>query len=156
MAVELIGDGTPKAKEPAPGRGWANFGDVTVEMRRKLGQTNVVHAMKFVRKDVLVFSAVEKTNRGFEWHVSVSLASPVIGGSARRAPRSVVRKVRRDFGLEQAEEDNHVPHGFVRNLWLTCDPDHRGECECVDEGPPIVEPFGEPGGDEGDDYEWRP
>lgn len=74
-----------------------------------------------------------------EWHVSVSMmpvsrllldSKPVI------ADNLVMAMVRRDFGMEDAFEDNHQP-GAVRNLWLCVDPnERRPQCECVDKEQP--------------------
>lgn len=65
-----------------------------------------------------------------EWHVSVSM----LNGSV--ADNLVMAMVRRDFGMEDAFEDNHQP-GVVRNLWLCVDPsDRRPQCECVDKERP--------------------
>jgi hypothetical protein len=78
-----------------------------------------------------------------QWHVSYSF-----GG--RRASAWVDRKVRTDFEMGEAEEDNHVLGGVVRNLWLAIPPEARAPCECKDE-PETREAFG---GDaeEGDEY----
>jgi hypothetical protein len=46
-----------------------------------------------------------------------------------RATDVDLQRVKRDFGIVGAEEDNHEP-GAVRSLWLPCDPKHRVDCEC--------------------------
>lgn len=59
-----------------------------------------------------------------EWHVSVSFN----GGIADNLMMSMVR---RDFGMEEAFEDNHQ-RGIVRNLWLAINPrDRKPQCSCV-------------------------
>jgi hypothetical protein len=57
------------------------------------------------------------------WLVSVSRR-----GSSMPADRDLER-VRRDFGMTQAEEDNHES-GNARKLFLVVDPARRVDCEC--------------------------
>jgi hypothetical protein len=86
------------------------------------------------RTGVGVLSALEKTDTGdLEWHVSVSYRGKVATGEQ-------VRFALAAFDMISAEEDNHVPHGYVRNFWLPVNPERRGApCKCKDESPLFVE-----------------
>ena len=54
-----------------------------------------------------------------------------------------------EFGLDGAEEDNHVPHGIVRNFWRPVASGLVGkECRCKAEEVVIRENKG--------DFVWRP
>ena len=66
-------------------------------------------------------SPVDKTATP-TWHVSVS----AVGGVVNDGELEVVRRA---FGMEAAEEDNHEP-GRARHLFLPIDPAHRADCEC--------------------------
>ncbi len=78
---------------------------------------------------------------GWTWHVSVS-------EDGRRAGRQAIRAVRRDFGMDAAEEDNHAPGKVLRCLWLEVDPSRRRGCVCVAEAPEVTEAGN-------DRYVWR-
>lgn len=99
-----------------------------------------------------VISAVEVAqdkdgiDRGPEYHISISK----FGRDKRiRCDSSEAQYVLRAFGLEGAEEDNHVPHGIVRNFWRTvAEPMIGLECACKADEPAIREDKG--------DYVWRP
>ncbi len=79
---------------------------------------------------------------GPEFHLSISHAS------GRRCTSQEARDVLEQFGLPDAREDNHVPHGKVRNFWRPV-ADHLSgyECPCVDQEPAIREDKG--------DFVWR-
>lgn len=94
-----------------------------------------------------VISAVEVAkdadgiDRGPEYHISISKRK-------RRCTSQEAKEVLRQFGMEGAEEDNHVPHGVVRNFWRPVADNLVGlECRCKAEEPAIVEDKG--------DYVWR-
>ena len=88
----------------------------------------------------------DRFDRGPEYHLSISRQTPA---GPRRCTSEMARIVLRQFGLEGAEEDNHVPNGVVRNFWRpVADPLVGLECECKDEEPAIVEDKG--------DFVWRP
>jgi hypothetical protein len=111
-------------------------------------------ARAFSHKDGLfVISAVEVASdkdgidRGFEYHVSIS--RPVSPGVTSRCSSNEAHWVLDQFGLEGAEEDNHVPHGRVRNFWRAVATPLIGmECACKEEEPAIREDNG--------DFVWRP
>ena len=98
-----------------------------------------------------VISAVEvavdgKIDKGPEYHLSVSRQTPM---GPRRCTSDAARWMLRQFGLDGAEEDNHVPNGVVRNFWRpVAEPLVGLECECKEEEPAIVEDNG--------DFVWRP
>lgn len=80
-----------------------------------------------------------------EFHLSVSYN----GG---RAGRQAVRKVLRDFGMENASEDNHVPDGFVRNFWRHVNDAEHHVCPCQETEPAIETVIR---GDDPDLFVWR-
>lgn len=95
-----------------------------------------------------VISAVEVArdgdgiDRGPEYHLSISLRG------RRRCSSQDAQQVLRDFGLDGAEEDNHVPGGFVRNFWRPVADRFVGmECACKASEPAVVEDRG--------DFVWR-
>jgi hypothetical protein len=95
-----------------------------------------------------VISAVEVASdhddidRGPEYHISISKLG-------RRCTSQEAKWVIRQFDAEGAEEDNHVPHGIVRNFWLPVAQKLIGvECPCKATEPVIREDKG--------DYIWRP
>jgi hypothetical protein len=99
-----------------------------------------------------VISAVEVAvdgdgkDRGPEYHLSISRQTP---SGPTRCSSDAARWVLRQFGLDGAEEDNHVPYGVVRNFWRpVAEPLIGMECECKAEEPAIVEDKG--------DFVWRP
>lgn len=99
-----------------------------------------------------VISAVEKVaepdgiDRGPEYHLSFSRQT---GNGPVRIDTNEANWILDQFGLVGAFEDNHVPHGKVRNFWRTVREDLIGlECVCNDEEPAIRESKG--------DYIWRP
>ncbi len=100
----------------------------------------------YVLTSVEVVSAQEGELIGPEYHISISRAS-------RNGPRRVMRAdalwVLEQFGLEDATEDNHVPHGVVRNFWRPVADHLSGHvCPCQDSEPAIREDKG--------DFVWRP
>lgn len=96
---------------------------------------------------LFVISAVETMSdedKGPGYHLSISQQP-----GPRRCSSSQARWVWRQFGLEGAEEDNHVPRGIVRNFWRPAALPLIGiECPCKAHEPAIVEDKG--------DFVWRP
>lgn len=119
-----------------------------------LGQTPQMFTMGYAgetwvyqRQQIVVISAVEVatdtdgSSKGPEYHVSISRA----GG---RCTRNEARFVQKAFGMQDAEEDNHVPNGYVRNFWLPVAEHLTGlECKCKATEPVMREDKG--------DFEWR-
>lgn len=98
---------------------------------------------------IRVISAVEVAkdadgiDRGPEYHISISKTN------GRRCPMQDAQQVLVQFDLAGAEEDNHVPHGIVRNFWRPVADRFVGmECACKADEPAIREDKG--------DYVWRP
>jgi hypothetical protein len=78
---------------------------------------------------------------GPQWHISISL-------NGWRCDSNQAKWVLKQFGMEAAEEDNHVPGGFVRNFWLPVADKYAGyQCPCKDDEPAMVEDKG--------DFVWR-
>jgi hypothetical protein len=99
---------------------------------------------------ISVISAVEFIDDGKvdgpEYHLSISRQHPTMG--PRRCSSTEAKWVLRQFRLDGALEDNHVPGGMVRNFWRpVADPLVGRECECVDTENAIREDKG--------DYVWR-
>lgn len=99
-------------------------------------------------QDLCVISAVEVAkdadgiDRGPEYHISISL------GGRSRCTSQQAKQVLADFGCDGAEEDNHVPGGFVRNFWRPVADRFIGlQCACKEAEPAIVENKG--------DFIWR-
>lgn len=109
-------------------------------------------AFWFLPRGLLVISAVEavsdgKIDKGPEYHISISKLVRL--GVIKRCDSNEARWVLDQFGLDGAEEDNHVPGGKVRNFWRPVAAGLVGiECECKAEEPAIVE--------DGGDFIWRP
>lgn len=107
----------------------------------------------FVHKTHLqVISAVEVANdqippKGPEYHISISRLDETL--RPYRCTSAEATWVLRQFNLDGAEEDNHVPDGVVRNFWRpVAEPLVGLECVCKAEEPAIVEDKG--------DFVWRP
>lgn len=95
-----------------------------------------------------VISAVEvvtdpgQPSKGPEYHVSV--AKQGVGRRPERASTAECSWALAQFGLDGSEEDNHVPHGVVRNFWRTvAEPLIGLECACKETEPAIIEDKGE-------------
>lgn len=71
---------------------------------------------------------------GPTYHVSISYKT-------RRPKPHHVRSALRDFGMAEAEEDNHHP-GVARHFFLPLDPAYRGVCECKTSEVQVTEPDG--------------
>ena len=104
------------------------------------------------RSNLFVMSAVETVTgdgpeKGPEYHISIS--KPGGPGVSGRCDSNDAGWVLDQFGMDGAEEDNHVPNGKVRNFWRPVASRFVGlECECKAEEPAIVEDKG--------DFIWRP
>lgn len=109
-----------------------------------------LRAYSYQPNNLFAIIAVEFIDDGMvdgpEYHLSIS--HPVSPGVSRRCDRNAARWVVRQFGLDGAKEDNHVPGGHVRNYWRpVADPMIGRECLCVESEPAIVEDKG--------DFTWR-
>lgn len=123
------------------GDGWT---ERTIDQRYSMGYP--CRAFIHAESDLCVMSAVEvmrDENKGPEYHISISK------GGTSRCDSNEAKWVLAQFGLDGAEEDNHVPHGKVRNFWRTVSEPLIGqECECKATEPAIREDKG--------DFVWRP
>ena len=103
----------------------------------------------YLPRNLFAISAVETMadeDKGPEYHISISKSLP---SGVKRCDSNEARWVLAQFGLEGAEEDNHVPYGKVRHFWRPVANGLVGlECECKAEEPAIVEDRG--------DFIWRP
>jgi hypothetical protein len=123
---------------PARGTGW-NFDEkATLRIRgEEMPRATVWRS----RGLYVITDLVEADYRGEvckQNHLSVSVA-----GVMRRATNAEMARVRADFDMEDAEEDNHSP-GVARHLFL---PLHLprgsvGVCDCKEDEEQVVEPDG--------------
>lgn len=97
---------------------------------------------------LLVISCVEVTNDlddvalGPQYHISASKQPH------QRCTRNEARFVQKAFGMLDADEDNHVPNGIVRNFWMPVADKYKGHvCPCKDTETAFKENKG--------DYVWR-
>ena len=102
----------------------------------------------YPKQGIAVISAVEVTNdpddivTGPHYHISISKKG------RQRCTRNESRFVVKVFGMQDADEDNHVPGGFVRNFWQPVAEKFIGHvCPCKDEETAIIEDKG--------DFVWR-
>lgn len=98
---------------------------------------------EYPERGFTVISALEVVNPeiGPEYHISISK-------NRGRCSRNEARFITKCFGMQDAEEDNHVPGGFVRNYWLPVNESLIGkECPCKESEPVMREDKG--------DFEWR-
>ena len=87
-------------------------------------------------------------SNGPEYHISVSQHSALRDGPVR-ADTLAAKWVLAQFGLDGALEDNHVPHGIVRNFWRPVSEPLVGRvCPCNATEVEIRENKG--------DFVWRP
>lgn len=146
--IDTYGDGTPSlvsVKRPQL-PGWR---EVPVE-GPCLASGDPVRAFFHDASMLMVMSAVEFIDGGQadgpEYHLSISRQHPTLG--TRRCSSNEARWVLVQFRVEEATEDNHVPHGLVRNFWRpVADPLVGRECLCVEGENAIVEDKG--------DFVWR-
>lgn len=83
-----------------------------------------------------VISAVEPVgtghgeDRSLHYHVSISRGH--YGQYPLRATSNQAKQAVIAFGIQDGEEDNHVPDGVVRNFFMSVNEEVRGiPCECV-------------------------
>lgn len=112
----------------------------------------VAQAWLHPESSLYVISAVEVAkaeggvDKGPEYHLSVSRTTP--SGNPARCTSSDALWTLAQFDLIEAEEDNHVPNGVVRNFWRPVADKLVGlECACKADEPAIREDKG--------DFVWR-
>lgn len=82
-----------------------------------------------------------------QYHLSISRYK--VGKPPKRCSSADANFILKQFDLEFALEDNHVPYGTVRNFWQPVNENLVGkECECTETENKIIEDKG--------DYIWRP
>lgn len=90
--------------------------------------------------------APERVDLGPEYHVSLTKRDRK--DRMLRTTRFEADFVVQAFGLEDADEDNHVPGGIARNFWLPVAEHLRGYvCPCKETEQPIHDKL--------NDYTWR-
>lgn len=95
-----------------------------------------------------VISSIDFIKGKPEWHLSVSKAKfSGYSGDVELSRPSIeeARRILKQFGAEDFDEDNHVP-GKARHFWLAVTPTLRKPCDCKENEKPIIE----------GEYEWRP
>lgn len=146
--IDTYADGTRSITPVLRPKG-EDWREVQANQRYSLGYP--LRAFFHDRFNLAVLSAVEvasdgKVDKGPEYHVSIS--KQLFAGPTR-CTSDEARWVLDQFGLDGAEEDNHVPGGVVRNFWRPVATGLIGlECECKAEEPAIREDKG--------DFVWRP
>lgn len=141
-----------KPKRPT-GPGWIRETGPEIEaIMRAAAMGFACEAWVHPETGIGTFSAVEVAapengvELGPEYHLSISKNSG--RGGTRRATSAEALWCLGQFDLIDAREDNHVPHGLVRNFWRPVADKLSGyECPCVDDEPAMREDKG--------DYIWR-
>lgn len=114
---------------------WVSLGYEAEIWRHAETKLCVISAVEVAKDD-------DSIDRGPEYHISISK------DGRKRCSSYEARQVLKQFGMDGAEEDNHVPSGVVRNFWRPVAENLVGlECACKEEEPAIVEDKG--------DYVWR-
>jgi hypothetical protein len=107
-----------------------------------------MHKAEFVVITAVEVVALEpgEQPKGPEYHLSMSKQ---FNGVKVRCDSNEAKWILDEFKCFGAEEDNHVPSGFVRNFWRPVNDNLVGiECACKDDEPAIREDKG--------DFVWRP
>lgn len=125
------------------GNGWVDLGPTPITAATGFES----NAWEYPAQQIVAISAVEVArdpndiDKGPEYHLSISKPGA-------RCTRNEARFVTKAFDMTDAEEDNHVPGGFVRNYWLPVAENLIGhECQCKTTEPAIKEDSG--------DFVWR-
>lgn len=136
-----------KPKRPISA-GWCRLADPSAEITLGFAGESYFHP----KSGLFVISAVEvaKDNHGVDigpaYHISISQAGHL--GVPSRCTSGDAMWVLAAFDATEAEEDNHVPGGMVRNFWRPVADRLVGiECACKADEPAIREDKG--------DYVWR-
>lgn len=144
-AAGIVAPSIIKPLQPK-GAGWAQ---IPTPRQMLAHGSNAVEVWKY-KEQFAVISAVEMAeaegpSSPLELHYHVSISGP----NQTRVDSNDVRWVLGQFGMDGAEEDNHVPYGFVRNFWRPVNENRIGiECACKEDEPAIRENKG--------DFVWRP
>lgn len=143
---------TPSIIQPLrpTGPGWTDCGDAAFTLGYPC------HRWYHEKTKLQVLSAVEVArdadgiDRGPEYHISITTVDfERRNPGPKRCSFQDSKWALKQFGLEGAEEDNHVPGGVARNWWRTvAEPLIGLECACKADEPAIREDKG--------DFVWRP
>lgn len=131
-----------KPKRPS-GPGWVRQPDPPKQVTMGFTGEAYFHpeSIIYVITAVEVAKDADGIDRGPEYHVSMSK-------DRRRCTAADALWVQAVFGMLDAEEDNHVPNGVVRNFWRPVADKFVGmDCACKDAEPVMREDKG--------DYIWR-
>lgn len=101
----------------------------------------VPHVERFSYAGLLVLSEINDMEAPDGSKESIPQWLVTVSKNGKRVSDDDLDRVRRAFGMEQAEEDNHHP-GVSRALFLCVDPDRRATCECKADESTVVEPDG--------------
>lgn len=120
-------------KRPRPGSGWRSV---------PVPPTVPKGSEAWARRQLLAISTLSlmEAPDGAGDHLLTWLVSVSRDGAAMPSDRDLGR-VRRDFNMRAAEEDNHQD-GCARMLFLVVDPARRVDCECKADERVIVRPDG--------------
>ncbi len=143
MTTQLTVESVIKPKRPK-GKGWIEKQTLNQEFNFGFPHAAFAHQ----ETGLFCISAVEvadtepgKQPLGPEYHLSISK-------HGKRCTSQEAKWALRQFGLEDAEEDNHVPNGFVRNFWRPVADRLSGyQCPCKAHEPAMREDKG--------DFVWR-
>ena len=147
--ADTYSDGTPsiiaclQPKSP----GWREMPMLTGAPLARMGYPHRLywHRASMIQVISVVEVAADADCEGPEYHLSICRYSHA---GPSRVDSNDARWVLDCFKLEGAKEDNHVPHGRVRNFWRPVAGDWVGvRCRCEDEEPAIREEKG--------DFVWR-
>lgn len=141
-----------KPRRPT-GPGWIRETGAEIEaIMRAAAMGFACEAWVHPETGIATFSAVEVAapengaELGPEFHLSISKNNRR-GGTTRTTSAEALWCLAQ-FDLIDAKEDNHVPHGLVRNFWRPVADNLSGyECPCAADEPAIQEDKG--------DYVWR-
>ncbi|WP_349609057.1 hypothetical protein [Cupriavidus sp. DF5525] len=141
-----------KPKRPT-GPGWIRETGPEIEaIMRAAAMGFACEAWLHPGSGIATFSAVEvahdpgQPDLGPEYHLSISKNDG--RGGTRRTTSAEALWCLAQFELIDAKEDNHVPHGLVRNFWRPVTDQLSGyECPCANDEPAMLEDKG--------DYVWR-
>lgn len=129
----------PGWRQCQPPPAWVTLGFAGESWQHAEHRLNVISAVE-------VADDGDGIDKGPEYHISISLQA--FDGSTARCSRADAIWVLGQFDLLEAEEDNHVPNGLVRNFWRPVTDKLVGlECACKDAEPAMVEDKG--------DFIWR-
>jgi len=131
-----------KPKRPI-GEGWFRWPDPPSWVTYGYDAETWLHESKLLTVISAVVVAYEDgIYKGPEYHVSMSKNG--LGRCSGNEAKFVIK----EFDMQDAEEDNHVGKGIVRNFWKTVAEKLIGrECPCKESEPEIIEDKG--------DYVWR-